>query len=566
MNPAGMRCGQDGKGHWAGDRKQTTLWQIANQDQDADTVHGTQKPVECMRRPILNNSSPGQAVYEPFMGSGTTLIAAETTGRVCFGVELNPAYVDVAIERWQSFTGAGGGAGGNRRDLRRPQGQEAGGMNAPLLPGRIEHWPLARLRPYARNAKTHDADQVAKIAASMAEFGWTVPCLVAADGELIAGHGRVLAAAQLGLAEAPVIVLGHLTEAQRRAYRIADNKLTELGGWDEALLLEELRGLLAEDFDLGLIGIPEDELDALLHDADDRAPIDDDTADTIPEAPAEPITQPGDIWALGNHRLICGDATDPAVVARLMDGAQASLMFTSPPYAQQRDYGAAKEKVGDWDALMQGVFAAAPVTADAQLLVNLGLVHRDGEWIPYWDGWVDWMRAQGWRRFGWYVWDQGPGLPGDWNGRLAPSHEFIFHFNRQPRKPNKTVESKHAGETLGGGGLRGADGTVHRKTGYGNAIQSHRIPDSVFRIMRHKGGLGAAGSHPAVFPVALVEAVLTAFTDPATWCTSPSAARAPRSSPPNALGGAASRWNWTRSIATLPCDDGRWRRAEGQVD
>jgi DNA modification methylase len=94
-----------GKGHWAGDRKQTTLWPIANKDQDAETVHGTQKPVECMRRPILNNSSPGQAVYEPFMGSGTTLIAAETTGRVCFGIELNPAYVDVAVERWQAFTG-----------------------------------------------------------------------------------------------------------------------------------------------------------------------------------------------------------------------------------------------------------------------------------------------------------------------------------------------------------------------------------------------------------------------------------------------------------------------------
>ena len=109
---------------------------------------------------------------------------------------------------------------------------------------------------------------------------------------------------------------------------------------------------------------------------------------------------------------------------------------------------------------------------------------------------------------------KGPGLPGDWNGRLAPSHEFIFHFNRAPRKPHKTVPSKHAGETLGGGGLRGADGTVHAKTGTGNAIQSHRIPDSVFRIMRHKGGLGAAGSHPAVFPVALVEAVLTAFSDP----------------------------------------------------
>jgi DNA modification methylase len=104
-----------GKGHWAGDRKQTTLWQIANKDQDADTVHGTQKPVECMRRPILNNSSPGQAVYEPFMGSGTTLIAAETTGRICLGIELNPAYVDVAVQRWQRFTGQSAVLDGDRR-------------------------------------------------------------------------------------------------------------------------------------------------------------------------------------------------------------------------------------------------------------------------------------------------------------------------------------------------------------------------------------------------------------------------------------------------------------------
>lgn len=278
-------------------------------------------------------------------------------------------------------------------------------MNAPLLPGRIEHWPLARLKPYARNAKTHDEGQVAKIAASMVEFGWTMPCLVAANGELIAGHGRVLAAAQLGLSEAPVIVLGHLTEAQRRAYRIADNKLTELGGWDEALLLQELQALLAEDYDLGLIGIPEDELDALLReDDDDRTVIDDDEADAIPEAPAEPISRPGDIWQLGQHRLCCGDATDAEAVARLMQGEMATLMFTSPPYAQQRDYGAAKEKVGDWDALMQGVFAAAPVATEAQILVNLGLVHRDSEWQPYWEGWVGWMRNAGWRRFGWYVW------------------------------------------------------------------------------------------------------------------------------------------------------------------
>jgi DNA modification methylase len=103
--PAWYAVRKSGKGHWAGDRKQTTLWHIANKDQDEKTVHGTQKPVECMRRPILNNSNPGQAVYEPFMGSGTTLIAAESTGRVCLGIELNPAYVDVAVERWQKFTG-----------------------------------------------------------------------------------------------------------------------------------------------------------------------------------------------------------------------------------------------------------------------------------------------------------------------------------------------------------------------------------------------------------------------------------------------------------------------------
>ena len=136
-------------------------------------------------------------------------------------------------------------------------------MTLSFAPDAIETWPLAKLQPYAQNAKMHGADQVAKIAASMAEFGWTVPCLVADDGELIAGHGRVLAATQLGLLEAPVIVLGHLTEAQRRAYRIADNKLTELGTWDESLLSAELNDLLGEDFDLSLIGFDDDELEVL---------------------------------------------------------------------------------------------------------------------------------------------------------------------------------------------------------------------------------------------------------------------------------------------------------------
>ena len=143
-------------------------------------------------------------------------------------------------------------------------------MNLSFAPDVIEQWPLDRLKPYARNAKMHGVDQVAKIAASMAEFGWTVPCLVSVDGELIAGHGRVLAAEKLGLKDAPVIVLGHVTDEQRRAYIIADNKLTELGEWDEAVLSGELQLLAAENFDLSLFGFDDAELDALLFGLDEE--------------------------------------------------------------------------------------------------------------------------------------------------------------------------------------------------------------------------------------------------------------------------------------------------------
>jgi ParB-like chromosome segregation protein Spo0J len=127
-------------------------------------------------------------------------------------------------------------------------------MDLVFAPSQIETWPIARLRPYVRYAKMHGDDQVAKIDASMAKFGWTVPCLVADDGELIAGHGRVLAATLLGLSDVPVIRLDHLDEAERRAYRIADDRLTEMGEWDEALLRDEIAGLLADDFDLVAIG------------------------------------------------------------------------------------------------------------------------------------------------------------------------------------------------------------------------------------------------------------------------------------------------------------------------
>ena len=203
-------------------------------------------------------------------------------------------------------------------------------MTLSFAPERIETWPLERLKPYARNAKTHGADQVAKIAGSMAQFGWTVPVLVAGDGEVIAGHGRILAATQLGLTEAPVIVLDHLTEAQRRAYRIADNKLTELGAWDEALLAGELQELLAEDFDLSVVGFSDAELDELLAgDGDEDGTRDGE--DEVPETPVDPVSRPGDLWLLGPHRLLCGDATVVTDVERGARRGRPLLMVSDPP-------------------------------------------------------------------------------------------------------------------------------------------------------------------------------------------------------------------------------------------
>ena len=382
----------------------------------------------------------------------------------------------------------------------------------------IEYQSIESLIPFARNARTHSEEQIAGIAASIREFGFNNPILVDGQRGVIAGHGRILAARKLEMTQLPVIELAHLTETQKRAFILAENKLTERAGWDRELLSLEIADLQAAGFDLDLTGFDAGEIESLLAGAGEETTADsDEPVEEIPEAPVQPASRTGDIWHLGVHRLICGDAADASAIAALMDGEQAALCFTSPPYGNQRDY---TQGIGDWDALMQGVFAHLPMAGDGQVLVNLGLIHRDNEVIPYWDGWLGWMRTQRWRRFAWYVWDQGPGMPGDWNGRLAPSFEFIFHFNREARRPNKIVPCKHAGEDshLRADGsstaMRKKDGEVGGWSHAGEPTQDTRIPDSVIRIMRHKGKIGAGIDHPAVFPVALPEHVMEAFSNP----------------------------------------------------
>ncbi|MDS4011556.1 MAG: ParB/Srx family N-terminal domain-containing protein, partial [Defluviicoccus sp.] len=176
-----------------------------------------------------------------------------------------------------------------------------------FCPEQIELWPLARLKPYANNARTHSDDQVARIAASLVEFGFTSPVLIADDGEIVAGHGRLLAAQHLGLAEVPVIRLSQLTPEQVRAYRIADNRLAELSEWNDELLAAELHALNAAGFDLDLTGFAGDDLARLLAPLDEGDGLAGD--DVIPEPPANPVSRPGDLWLLGDHRLLCGDST-----------------------------------------------------------------------------------------------------------------------------------------------------------------------------------------------------------------------------------------------------------------
>lgn len=196
----------------------------------------------------------------------------------------------------------------------------------------VERRPTDALVPYARNARTHSPEQVGQIAASMREFGWTYPVLVDEEDGIIAGHGRVLAAQKLKLAEVPVMVARGWSEAQKRAYILADNRLALSASWDDALLRVELGDLQASGFDLSLTGFSSIDLTKLFATTEGNTDPDD-----VPEPPPAPVSQLGDLWRLGDHWLVCGDCTDPEVVAKALGGSKPHLMVTDPPYGVEYD-------------------------------------------------------------------------------------------------------------------------------------------------------------------------------------------------------------------------------------
>lgn len=197
----------------------------------------------------------------------------------------------------------------------------------------IVEWPIDRLRPYARNARTHSKAQLRQIASSIERFGFTNPVLVSDDGEIVAGHGRVEAARSLGWKTVPAIALSHLSDTERRAYVIADNKLALNAGWDKEILAIELQALADLQFDVELTGFSLAEIDLVIDEAKEADPDGRDAADdAVSFAIGRPVSRQGDLWLLGRHRLLCGDARSAIDFEALMDNEKADLVFTDPPY------------------------------------------------------------------------------------------------------------------------------------------------------------------------------------------------------------------------------------------
>lgn len=417
----------------------------------------------------------------------------------------------------------------------------------PAMAKQIEIWSLDRLAPYARNARTHSDEQIAQIAASIAAFGFNNPVLVDTGAGIIAGHGRVLAARKLGLEQIPVVVLDHLSETQKRAFVIADNRIAESAGWDNELLRSEMAELRDAELDLALLGFNDDELAAMLAEVAPEAagPGEDEAPEEeIAEAPAEPVTRPGDIWLIGDHRLICGDCRDYGVVTRLLDGARANVVITSPPYASQRAYDpssgfrpvAPEEYVGWFRDVAANI---ASVLADGgSYLLNIKEHAEDGQRNLYVKKLtIAHVEQWGWRFVDEFCWRKtDDGVPGGWGNRFKNAWEPIHHFCRDEKIKFRPKEVGHwsddcfdyspnnpksmSGSGLLGTGPRGAAADVGKnhdswqttRRNANNLEGRHggiARPSNVIEVKTES----SQGSHSAPFPRALAEFFVKAFSD-----------------------------------------------------
>jgi len=357
------------------------------------------------------------------------------------------------------------------------------------------------LKPSPRNWRTHPKHQRDALRGILTEVGY-VDALMArrlADGslELVDGHLR---AEDNPDQELPVLIVD-LDDAEAAKVLATFDPLADLAIADSKLLEQLLAEVnpTVENAELQKM------LEYLARDHQLLPCVTAGTADDEPPPPLKARTRPGDLYTLGNHRILCGDSTSPVDVDRLFAGQLAALLFTSPPYSNRRNYTKeSQESSRTWLELMEGVFGQRGIlTDDAQVLVNLGLIHEQGEYVPYWDPWIQWMRSEGWKAFGWYVWDRITPTFRANDGRLQMSHEWVFHFNKKPVHCAEWVECLHAGEVRAGGAQRTLGGNVKPQSTPG-PIKSHRPPESVIRVQRVCDNSDPIiNHHPARFPVAL---------------------------------------------------------------
>ena len=362
--------------------------------------------------------------------------------------------------------------------------------------GEVKQVGIELLIPYVNNAKKHSDEQVAKIASSIREFGFVNPVLIDKDYNIIAGHGRVMAARKLKLTEVPCVFIEGLTETQRKAYILADNRLGELADWDMELVGLELDALDLDGFDTSLTGFD-------LFGDDEPAEV---VEDDVPEQ-AEPRCKLGDLWQLGNHRLICGDSTDVAVIDRLMDGVKADMLFTSPPYSDMREYNGGKDlSVSN----VSNFISAYRPYVDYQC-VNLGIQRKNHEIVQYWDEYIAKARECGYKLLAWNVWDKMEcGSIGQQSAFFPIRHEWIFVFGTEFYEINLTQQKKsqpiRAKESTT---RRQADGSL-KKTTKGDQSHSLKQMESVLQLSPVKVH---DVDHPAPFPVELPAEYIKAMTN-----------------------------------------------------
>ena len=291
---------------------------------------------------------------------------------------------------------------------------------------------VADLIPYARNSRTHDKDQVSQIVASIKEFGFTNPVLIDDEGLIIAGHGRVQAAQKLNLKTVPTICLDYLTEAQKKAYVIADNRLALNAGWDFDMLKVELNDLNDLDFDVSLLGFEDKEINDILADPTDGLVDEDSTPDLV----EDPITVEGDIWLLGNHRLMCGDSTSIDAVDKLMDGNKADMVFTDPPYGvnYQSNMRTKSEK---FDVIKN----------DDSFLDIVPIIEiASNGWVFIWttwkviDTWIEKTKGLGFMT-NMIIWFKGGGGIGDLKKTFSTDYEVALVWNRGKELKGKRIGS-----------------------------------------------------------------------------------------------------------------------------